>query len=198
MASVAFASLACLGVAYLLWDTESSDSPVTQTSSHERVGSKPYDQERYQSELLAPSRNRHVWGLEEKEIEWATAAGALKVVGVRPGSRPGAQGREAADLIWMNQMRWLLFEDPAAELASIDPPQTPGFEIAQIIPGSLMETLGLRPGDIVLSVNDRVVYPRSDLENVLKSQSKGVGRKLRIVLDRAGELIFYENDAQER
>ena len=75
----------------------------------------PYTKDQYSSQLLASSRNRHVWGLDPKEIAWAKAnylqimdrdfqvtpfaGGGLKVASVRPGSIGAARGILAGDVI---------------------------------------------------------------------------------------------------
>lgn len=92
--------------------------PAARTGSGPSAGTlagKAYVANEYQSRLLAQSPNRHVWGMDPAELEYARAnvqsmldqdvqaaahpGGGLKVLSVRPGSMGAARGLIQGDVV---------------------------------------------------------------------------------------------------
>ena len=201
-------------VGYLILDGTSHDVPIAAPSLKPLLESKPYAKESYASRLLASSKNRHVWGLDPKEIEWAKAnyleimdrdfqvtpfaGGGLKVASVRPGSLGALRGLKPGHVVRTLDDLKRLMNTPGSERTPTEPPRNPGYEIDRILPGSIMEAQGLKPGDIVLSINNDPIYPDSNIQNTLELHTKREGHILRIVVERAGELFFFEWDSRKR
>lgn len=79
-----------------------------------RIG-QPYQSTHFKSQLLSQTENRHVWGLDQDEIEWAmqnqdsimdqafqvspSAAGGIRIDSVQAGSIGAARGLIGGDII---------------------------------------------------------------------------------------------------
>ena len=79
-----------------------------------------------------------------------------------------------------------------------DPRHMPGFELVQIDPGSILESRGLRPGDIIMSIDGQTVCRHSNLKSLLELQIQKKGEKIRIVVNRGGELHLLEFEPPHR
>jgi serine protease Do len=60
---------------------------------------------------------------------------------------------------------------------------TPGARIAQLMPGMGAEAAGLKPGDVILSVNDQIVTDGEGLINCLREFREGQSVRLRLRRD---------------
>ena len=83
--------------------------------SRGRSSSKVYNSRSYKTRLLASAANRHVWGVDSNEVDWAKAnlqkilnqdfqvtphgSGGLKITSVRAGSIGSARGIVAGDIV---------------------------------------------------------------------------------------------------
>jgi general secretion pathway protein C len=81
---------------------------------------------------------------------------------------------------------------PPAAVAAPQPPPAPagaatGLAIASVPPGSILERLGLRPGDVIRSVNGEAVMSEADVARIL--QGPGLQGPLTAEVQRGGVTI---------
>ncbi|NOY73614.1 MAG: PDZ domain-containing protein [Gammaproteobacteria bacterium] len=81
----------------------------------------------------------------------------------------------------------VMIQDVTFELAEVmDIKQTAGTVITQVIEGSVADKVGLKVGDVVIAINDKIVHGLSSLRNVVgllrvgRLEIRRDGRKLRI------------------
>ncbi|MFC1587938.1 S1C family serine protease [Planctomycetota bacterium] len=81
-------------------------------------------------------------------------------------------------------------------MAEEQPDAGKGVRIGRVIPGSAAEEIGLKPGDIVLALNDKPVKTWRDI--LLAIRSSKVGDKLKIKYSRNGEILTQSAILKER
>lgn len=121
------------------------------------------------------------WGLDRKEIEWAStqAENIFNTESARSTRREDDWSSEIVQKVLKQYVQPVGF--PSG-----------GFEIASIPSGSILEKRGFKQGDIIRSVNGKPVRSRMDLLTHFESLRFGDESVLRMVLDRAGELLIVE------
>jgi serine protease Do len=68
-----------------------------------------------------------------------------------------------------------------------------GAVITEVLPGSLAANAGLRPRDVILGVNNRVVNSADDLENALSADALAAGVRLRVLTDGLTHYVFIRS-----
>jgi serine protease Do len=139
-----------------------------------------------------------IWRIEEgksqgRSMDLQATLGELKesylrgMAGEGPGGAPGApQKFESEDL-------GLTAVTPTTEVAKkFGWPETPkGALVVDVNPGGEAASLGIRPGDVIVSVQSQVIESASDLSNALKKVSVAEGFRMRITSPRQGGRYVY-------
>jgi len=134
--------------------------------------------------VMREQEDRQTWGLDREEIEWAkTQSQTFLDTDFAPSSPRGNDLSHARTQI----VRQVLhpYVRPVGYPSG-------GFEIDSVPSGSILDKRGFKLGDIIRSVNGEPVRSRADLLMHFQALRTGDESTLRIVLDRAGELMIVE------
>lgn len=118
----------------------------------------PYDPSQFTSRKLQADQNREVWGIDEREVEWAA---------------------ENVDEILNSQV-------------SVSPHPTGGVRVDSVASGSVVEARGIRPGDLIRSVNGIAVSSMEDARNLMNSPQFQSSTNMVLTIERAGRIVTID------